>query len=82
MFNYTVGRMSCQQLTINITMLKYIQEWIKDYNAVQREFNEMGYFTISTWFGSWTHIDKEMYKKYNDKQRQISNSNNQSKKQR
>jgi len=69
--------MSCQQLTINITMLKYIQEWIKDYNAVQREFNEMGYFTISTWSGSWTHIDKEMYKEYNDRQKQISKCNSQ-----
>ena len=60
-------------------MLKYIKEWIEDYNAVQREFNEMGYFTISTWSGSWTHIDKEMYKEYNDRQKQISKCNNQPK---
>ena len=57
-------------------MLKYIKEWIKDYNAVQREFNEMGYFTIGTSFGTCTHIDKEMYKNYNDRQRQISKSYN------
>ena len=59
-------------ITINIIMLKYIKEWIQDYNAVQREFNEMVYFTISTWFGQWTHIDKEMYNEYNDRQRKIS----------
>tara|TARA_B100001057_G_scaffold485829_1_gene566072 strand:+ start:7300 stop:7491 length:192 start_codon:yes stop_codon:yes gene_type:complete len=63
-------------------MLKYIREWIRDYNAVTKEFEKMGYFTLSTWFGSYTYLDKEMYKEYHDKQRQISNSNNQSKKQR
>ena len=31
----------------------------------------MGYFTVSTWFGSWTHIDKEMYKEYHDRQKQV-----------
>ena len=63
-------------------MLKYIQEWIKDYNAVTKEFEKMGYFTLGTWFGSYTYVDKEMYKEYHDRQKQISNSNNQSKKQR
>ena len=68
------------RLTINIIMLRYIREWIKDYNAVQREFSEMGYFTVSSWFGSWTHIDKEMFKEYNDRQRKISECHHQFKK--
>lgn len=67
------------RLTINIIMLRYIREWIKDYNAVQQEFSEMGYFTLSSWFGSWTHVDREMYEEYHDRQRQISERNNQSK---
>ena len=53
-------------------MLSYIKEWIKDYNAVQREFSEMGYFTVSSWFGSYTYVDKEMYKEYHDRQKQVS----------
>ena len=62
-------------------MLKYIQEWIKDYNAVTKEFEKMGYFTLGTWYGTYTYVDKEQYRKYiNARQKQISNSNNQSKK--
>ena len=61
-------------------MIKYIRQWINEYNAIIRETNEMGYFTLGTWFGSYTYLDKKMYKEYHDKQRQISNSNNQSKK--
>ena len=47
-------------------MLTYIKEWIKDCNSTTKEMNEMGYFTISTWFGSYTYVDKEMYKEYHD----------------
>ena len=67
-------------LTINIIMLKYIREWIRDYNAATTEFHKMGYFTIGTWFGAYTYLDKEMYKEYHDRKRQISERNNQPKK--
>ena len=60
-------------------MLKYINEWIKYYNITTNEFHKMGYFTLGTWFGSYTYVDKEMYKKYHVRQRQISERNNQSK---
>ena len=41
----------------------------------------MGYFTLGTWYGTYTYVDKEQYRKYiNARQKQISNSNNQSKK--
>jgi len=67
------------RLTINIIMLKYIKEWIKDYNEATKEFHKMGFFTLGTWFGSYTYLDKEMYNEYHDRQRQISERNNQSK---
>lgn len=68
-------------LTINIIMIKYIRQWINEYNAIIRETNEMGYFTLGTWYGTYTYVDKEQYRKYiNARQKQISNSNNQSKK--
>ena len=66
------------RLTINIIMLKYIKEWIKDYNEATKEFHKMGFFTLGTWFGSYTYLDKEMYKEYHDRQRQIPKRNNQS----
>jgi hypothetical protein len=53
-------------------MLTYIKEWIKDCNSTTKEMNDMGYFTISTWFGSYTYVDREMYKEYHDRQKQIS----------
>ena len=60
------------RLTINIIMLKYIKEWIKDYNEATKEFHKMGFFTLGTWFGSYTYVDKEMYKEYHDRQKQVS----------
>ena len=60
-------------------MLKYIREWIKDYKEATNEFHKMGFFTLGTWFGSYTYVDKEMYKEYHDRQRQISECHNQSK---
>ena len=42
-------------------MLKYIKEWIKDYQAVQKEMNLMGYFSATTIFGSFVYFDKELY---------------------
>ena len=42
-------------------MLKFIKEWIKDYQAVQKEMNLMGYFSATTIFGSFVYFDKELY---------------------
>ena len=53
-------------------MLKYIREWIKDYNEATNEFHKVGFFTLGTWFGSYTYVDKEMYKEYHDRQKQVS----------
>ena len=53
-------------------MLKYIREWIKDYNEATNEFHKMGFFTLGTWFGSYTYLDKEMYNEYHDRKKQVS----------
>ena len=53
-------------------MLKYIREWIKDYKEATNEFHKMGFFTLGTWFGSYTYVDKEIYKEYQDRQKQVS----------
>lgn len=84
MFNYTVGIMSCQQLTINITMLKYLKGWWKDYQKLRKELDDMGiivhYQPLSMNPIQPFYIDKERYNKYiNDRQKQVSTSNSQSK---
>ena len=45
-------------------MLKYIKEWMKDYNEVQKEWNLMGFFSVSTMFGTYVYFDKELYEEY------------------
>lgn len=66
-------------------MLKYIKKWIDSAKQSQKELNDMGIVVV------WSplpmnpvnpyYIDKERYKNYiNDKQRQVSKSNNQSQK--
>ena len=52
-------------------MLKYIKEWMKDYNEVQKEWNLMGFFSVSTMFGTYVYFDKELYEEYR-KQKEIS----------
>ena len=62
-------------------MLKWIKEAFQGWNDVQKELNEMGIFHANTLMGSYTHVDKEQFKKYlNDsKQRTISQDDRQTK---
>ena len=62
-------------------IIKYLKEWSKDYNAVQKELNDMGIFHTVHHLGNHTHIDKEQFKKYlNDsKHRTISEDDRQTK---
>jgi len=48
-------------------MLQIIKEWIKDYQAVQKELNLMGFFTVTTMFGSYVYWDKELYDRWLEK---------------
>jgi hypothetical protein len=48
-------------------MLNIIKEWIKDYNAVQKELNLMGMFTVTTMLGSYMYWDKELYDRWLEK---------------
>ena len=48
-------------------MLKTIKEWIKDYQAIQKELNLMGLFTLTTMLGSYTYWDKELYDRWLEK---------------
>ena len=58
---------------VKYTMLKYIKEWIKDFDAVQKEFREMGYFTYTSMYGSFLYFDKEMYDEYMKKKEKENN---------
>ena len=57
-------------------LLNYFREWSKDYNAVQKELNEMGLFTAYHQWGSYVHyIDPTLTTQINktdDKQETIS----------
>ena len=57
-------------------LLNYFKEWSKDYNAVQKELNEMGLFTAYHQWGSYVHyIDPTLNTQINktdDKQETIS----------
>lgn len=61
-------------------MLKYIKKWIDEYKELTEDFHQMGYFTVSNGHVSYTYIDKEMFKKYHDRQKPVSKDNKQSKK--
>jgi len=54
-------------------MLKYIKEWIKDFNAIQKEIREMGYFSYNSIYGSFLYFDKEMYDAYMKKKEKENN---------
>ena len=65
-------------------MLKYIKQWINHANETQKELNEMGITVIYSPVPMNPiqpfYIDRERYKQYiNDRQKQISKCNNQSK---
>jgi len=56
----------------------YFVEWCKDYQAFQREMNEMGIFNIPHLFGVATYIDKESFdriSKNNDRSYDIPKNN-------
>ena len=61
-------------------MLKWLKEAFQGWNDVQKELNEMGIFQANTLMGSWTHVDKEQFKKYlNDRRKSIPEDNRQTK---
>ena len=61
-------------------MFKWFKELFTGWNEVQKELNEMGIFHASTHLGSWTHVDKEQFKKYlNDRNNTIPENNRQTK---
>lgn len=65
-------------------MLKYLKEWWKDYQKLRKELDDMGivvhYQPLPMNLIQPFCIDKERYNKYiNDRQKQVSTSNSQSK---
>ena len=60
-------------------IINYLREWSKDYNAVQKELNDMGLFTAYHQWGSYVHyVDPKLSTHINntdDKQRTISKEN-------
>ena len=60
-------------------IINYLREWSKDYNAVQKELNDMGLFTAYHQWGSYVHyVDPKLsthINKHNDKQDTISKNN-------
>lgn len=60
-------------------IIKYLKEWSKDYNAAQKELNDMGLFTAYHQWGSYVHYtDHKLSTHINntdDKQDTISKNN-------
>jgi len=60
-------------------IINYLREWSNDYNAVQKELNDMGLFTAYHQWGSYVHyVDPKLsthINKHNDKQDTISKNN-------
>ena len=60
-------------------IIKYFKEWVKDYNAAQKELNDMGLFTAYHQWGAYVHYtDPTLTKHINntdDKQNTISKNN-------
>ena len=60
-------------------LINYFKEWAKDFNAVQKELNEMGLFTVYHHFGATTnYVDPTITTHINntdDKQDTISKNN-------
>jgi hypothetical protein len=60
-------------------IIKYLKEWSKDYNAAQKELNDMGLFTAYHQWGAYVHYtDPTLTKHINntdDKQDTISKNN-------
>jgi hypothetical protein len=66
---------------ISNTMLKMIQEWMKDYEAVQSELRDMGIINYcSPYIGVVSWIDhKQLEKYFNDRQNTVSKDNRKTK---
>lgn len=60
-------------------LINYFKEWAKDFNAVQKELNEMGLFTVYHHFGACVnYVDPVLTKHINntdDKQDTIPKNN-------
>jgi hypothetical protein len=60
-------------------LIEYLREWSEDYNAAQKELNDMGLFTAYHQWGSYVHYtDPTLTKHINntdDKQDTISKNN-------
>lgn len=60
-------------------IINYLREWSKDYNAAQKELNDMGLFTAYHQWGAYVHYtDPKLTKHINntdDKQDTISKNN-------
>ena len=60
-------------------IINYLREWSKDYNAAQKELNDMGLFTAYHQWGAYVHYtDPTLTKHINntdDKQDTISKNN-------
>lgn len=59
-------------------MIKFLRQWIEDYQAVQQELQQMGIFNVITFYGIFTYIDHTIEDRVNstdDKPRPIQTSN-------
>lgn len=60
-------------------IINYLREWSKDYNAAQKELNDMGLFTAYHQWGAYVHYTDPILTKHinntDDKQDTISKNN-------
>ena len=60
-------------------IIKYLKEWSKDYNAVQKELNDMGLWTAYHQWGAYVHYVEPKFSTHinnnDDKQNTISKNN-------
>ena len=60
-------------------IIKYVKEWCRDYNAVQKELNDMGLWIAYCQWGAYVHyVEPKFSTQINnndDKHRTISNKN-------
>lgn len=45
-------------------IIKYLKEWSKDYNAVQKELNDMGLWTAYHQWGAYVHYVEPKFSTY------------------
>jgi len=60
-------------------LIEYLREWSKDYNAAQKELNDMGLFTAYHQWGAYVHYTEPKLSTHinntDDKQDTISKNN-------